>query len=244
MMRALDAECPTCPNGIDFERAYDSIPVFARTLRANCRQVKYIMDKAGSNASYEDMWKFTLVSYHSGYQCLAGALEFTTYNKQPTDWPHISAYLACESGRTYVENFWKSLEAFPTYRLVTPASSQPVVQPTFAATPAPTRTPTPVIALSHIRVLVYIDKNNNNYPDGDERAEGVKVTATFTDGSVAQTATVNGEAVIDLRGRPIGTDVIVALPELFRSEKVRVTRDGEIPVVFRLEQPVVPPVLP
>jgi hypothetical protein len=56
--------------------------------------------------------------------------------------------------------------------------------------------------------------------------------------------TVNGEVLIDLAGRPVSGDVVVSLPELFRTQRVRIVRDGEIPVVFRLEQPVVPPVLP
>jgi hypothetical protein len=246
LMRSLDAECPTCLNGIDLQRTYDSIPVFTRTLRANCRQTKFVMDKARARASYEDLWKFTFLSYHSGYSCLADALAYTGFNQQPYDWTHLSVYLTgfCENGLYYVNDFWKELESFDAYRLKTPASTQPVVQPVFAETPVPTATPTPVLAMSHIRVLVYVDQNNNNIPDRDEGANGVSVTATFADGQVASASTVNGEVIFDLTGRPIGGDVLVSLPELFRSARVRIMRDGEIPVIFRLEQPVVPPVLP
>lgn len=248
MVRSLDAECPTCANGIDLARAYDSIPVFARTLRSNCRQVKYILDRRSfKGISYEDLWKFTLVSYHSGYQCLADALDYTAYNSLPLDWPHVSNYLACPGGQLYVNAFWKSLSDFDANRLKTTAAAQPAVIATFVPTravPTPTVTPTPVRALSHISVLVYVDSNNNNYPEPNERVNGVKVTVTFPDGQVINAVTVNGIADIDLTGRTVGEDVIVALPELYRTQKVRVMQDGEIPVTFRLDQPVVPPVLP
>ena len=244
LMRNINAQCPTCPNGVDMVRAYDSIPVFTRTLRANCRQVKFVMDKRGMKAEYEDWWKFTFLSYHSGYNCLADALDYTRYNQQPADWAHVTAFLSCGSGRTYVDTIWKSLGEFETYQRKAPLSSQPPVVPTFAATPAPTRTPTPILAMSHIRVTVYVDANNNQYPDPGERADGVTVTATFPDGEVLTANSRAGDAVFDLSGRAIGADVVVSLPELFRTQKVRITRDGEIPVVFRLEQPVVPPALP
>ncbi len=74
--------------------------------------------------------------------------------------------------------------------------------------------------------------------------EGLKVTATLQDGTVLEQTTHNGEVVFDLTGQPVGSTVTVALPQIARSTKVRVTSDGEIPVIFRLEQPVVPPALP
>jgi len=247
LLRTLDAECPSCPNGIDMAVAYDSIPVFTRTLRANCRQVKYLMDRRAAKTSYEDMWKFTFLSYHSGYNCLADALDYTTFNLQPVDWSHVSAFLSCGGGRAYVDNIWKALNEFDAYRVKPPSSTRPEVLPTFAPTPAiptPTPTPTPVLAMSKVRVLVYVDINANVYPDAGERTDGVSVVLTFSDGSSQTALTANGEAVFSMAGRVVGEDVLVTLPELYRTEKVRIIRDGEIPVVFRLEQPVVPPALP
>jgi hypothetical protein len=244
MTTTLNAECPTCANGINMQAAFDSIPVFTRTLRSNCYQVKYLMDQKGLTSSYEDLWKFTFLSYHSGYNCLSDALTLTAFNEKTIDWPTLTGYLKCEGGKTYVDSLWNSLQMFDQYRLQTPAVPKPVTQPTFQPTPLPTRTPTPILAMSHIRVLVYVDKNGNNYPEQDERVDGAKVTVTFPDNQVITTTTTKGEAVFDMTGRPVGIDVTVALPELYRSQRVRVMRDGEIPVVFRLEPPVVPPVLP
>lgn len=136
---------------------------------------------------------------------------------------------------------------FDAYRLTTVETAQPEAVPTFAPTPAvptPTHTPTPVLAMSKLRVMVYVDINFNNYPDAGERTDGVAVTLTFADGASQSASTVNGEALFNLAGRAVGQEVLVALPQLYRTEKVRITRDGEIPVVFRLEQPVVPPALP
>lgn len=248
LLTSLDAECPTCSNGIDMAAAYDSIPVFARTLRANCRQVQYLMDtREIADATYEDMWKFTFLSYHSGYNCLADALVFAEYNLLDINWENVSGFLSCESGRVYVDNVWKALDEFDTYRVKTSEPAQPETVATFAPTPAvptPTLTPTPVLAMSKLRVMVYVDINSNSYPDAGERTDGVRVVLTFPDGSSQTASTVNGEALFSLAGRVVGEDLLVSLPELYRTEKVRVIRDGEIPVVFRLEQPVVPPALP
>jgi hypothetical protein len=93
-------------------------------------------------------------------------------------------------------------------------------------------------------VLVYVDQNQNQYPDAGEYVDGIRVTVTFPDGQVYNATTTNGEAIIELTGQAVGSEVIVALPEVFRSQKVRVILDGELPVIFRLEQPVAPPALP
>ena len=45
LMRSVNAECATCPHGIDEGRAYESIPMITRTLRSNCLQVNYLMDR-------------------------------------------------------------------------------------------------------------------------------------------------------------------------------------------------------
>ena len=223
--------------------------MLARTLRANCYQVKYIVRQhTSTNISYEDLWRYTLISYHSGYSCLAEALNGADYSGLPLPfaWDNVSGYLGCSGAIQYVDNFFASLETFEDNRLRLPESAQaaqlyvPSPTPTQAFTP----TATPEPAYSHVRVLVYVDSNNNYKPDDGERVDEVKVTVTFPDGQTMTKATVQGEALFELAGRPVGEDITVTLPELFRTQKVRVMRDGEIPVIFRLEQPVVPPALP
>jgi hypothetical protein len=211
--------------------------------------VKFIADRRRATLTYEDYWRLTLVSYHSGYQCVAQALDYTIYNQLPTDWIYISRY-SCPGTNAYINNIWNALENFDAARIKRPDSPRPVYVPTFEATrtpvPTPTITPTPVIerSLGSVRVLVYVDANNNFYPDPNERVDDVLVLARLPDGQEYTARTMNGEVLIDLTGQPIGRDVVISLPELFRTQRVRTLRDGEIPVVFRLEQPVVPPVLP
>lgn len=245
LMRTLNTECPTCPTGFDLAKVHDSIPVLARTVRANCYQTKYLMSQRAGKPSYEDLWKFTFVLYHSGYDCLAKAVDITLFNDQPTDWEHVSANLGdCPGAKDYVNNFWASLSTFDQYRLKQTITPVPAV---FASTPAPTTqapTATPMLATSHLRVLVYVDKNGNNIPEPGEYVSGVHVQINFPDGHIVNTNTVNGEAIVDLTGRPINEELLVSLPELYRSQLVRVTRAGEVLLTFRLEQPVVPPALP
>jgi hypothetical protein len=249
LVRTVNSECADCPHGLDEARAYESIPLFARTLRSNCLQVNYIMRRHNAQVSYSDLWHFTLVSYHSGYECLKEALDTTDLNKEPDDWQHVSAYLQCPGSISYVEELWKSLLDFDKYRLnpaERPASlaTFPVMQTSTRPAPTSTSTPAPILSLSHIRVLVYVDANKNNYPDTGEKVDSMLVTATFPDGEILNGTTNNGEVIFDLTGRPVDISVTVTLPEVYHSTKVRVIRDGEIPVIFRLEQPVVPPVLP
>jgi hypothetical protein len=149
----------------------------------------------------------------------------------------------------YVEELWKSLLDFDKYRLKPAEGDRLASLASFSFEPTPTRpaptsTPTPILSLSHIRVLVYVDNNKNNYPDTGEKVDGMLVTLTFPDEPSLHGTTSNGEVIFDLTGWPVNSDGMVSLPELYRSSKVRVMRDGEIPVIFRLEQPAVPPALP
>lgn len=247
LMRSIDAECPTCPHGLDMEKAFNSLTVVAQTLRSNCRQVKFMTDTMGvRNAfGYEDLWRFTLVSYHSGYQCLRDAFNYASYNEQVNSWDQVVGYLSCQGSQYYANTTWKSLQEFDVYRLPAAAGETVQVKAAFVPTATPLPSPTPVLALSHLRVEVYMDGNANQYPDPGEGVDGMLVTATFADGRSMQARTQKGVAIIDFSGLPVADqDVSVSLPTLYRIQKVRVTRDGEVPVVFRLEQPVVPPALP
>lgn len=250
LMNMMNSECATCAHGIDLTRAQDSIPVLARILRSNCQQVKYIVDRNGSTASYEDLWRMTLVSYHSGYECLNSALVVLKYNDLDADWDNLSSVLSCPSGRLYTNEFWKSLLEFDMYQVKRPERGQLVARAEFVATPTPTITPKPtmtptvMLSMAHIRVLVFIDHNHNQYPDDAERVNEVTVEAQFQDGSTKTVQTTRGEAIFDLSGRPVGGYVVISLPELYRTQRMRINQDGEVPVIFRLEEPIVPPVLP
>ena len=127
LIDAVNANCENCPLSIDVERANFSITVFAQTLLANCGQagqlVENVMDggegtveeenkepeeaeevEAGWFASYEDLWKFTLVNYNAGPGCLGDALQATADEKQVLTWENVSPHLApaCEAAVGYV----------------------------------------------------------------------------------------------------------------------------------------------
>ena len=64
-----DLTCRDCPSHIDMTRVPVSIELFARLLRANCRQmgqtVRNITRRSpGSVTTYEDLWHFTVASYN------------------------------------------------------------------------------------------------------------------------------------------------------------------------------------
>jgi hypothetical protein len=114
LVSAVNATCENCPLGIDLERANFSIGVFAHTLLANCEQAGQLMenitnDVAGNSATYEDLWKFTLVNYNAGPGCLGEALT-TTYGKdQDFNWGNVASNLspACQGAAGYVDEISK-----------------------------------------------------------------------------------------------------------------------------------------
>jgi hypothetical protein len=127
---------------------------------------------------------------------------------------------------------------------VPPSPDQPFVMPTFAPTAVPTIVPTPVLANRFLRVLVYIDRNGDGVIDDDELVDGVAVVVRYEDGT-SETRTVSrGEAIFNMTGKQINSSVTVSLPTLYRVYRTRIPAEGEVLVVFRLEEPELPPVLP
>ncbi len=82
LVNTVNATCQDCPLGIDLSRADFSVRVFGHTLLANCEQAGRIVRNVsggapGEAASYEDLWKFTLVNYNAGPGCLGEAIQAT-----------------------------------------------------------------------------------------------------------------------------------------------------------------------
>jgi hypothetical protein len=109
---AANVNCPSCPGGIDLDKAELSVNLFGSILRAGCDQVsqtvRYISDdRPGAVSSYEDLWRFVLVNYNAGPGCLATALDATWDDDEPLDWEHVSEQLlqleACDGAVEYVE---------------------------------------------------------------------------------------------------------------------------------------------
>lgn len=109
LINAVNATCENCPLGIDLDRANFSIGVFAHTLLANCEQAGQLVENitggtAGSAASYEDLWKFTLVNYNAGPGCLGDALDLTFAQGLDLTWQNVSSQLSpgCAGAAKYV----------------------------------------------------------------------------------------------------------------------------------------------
>lgn len=110
LVQAVNAVCENCPLGIDLERANFSIGVFAHTLLANCGQAGQLVenitsDRAGNAATYEDLWKFTLVNYNAGAGCLGDALVATDDEERDLNWENVASNLSpiCSGAVNYVD---------------------------------------------------------------------------------------------------------------------------------------------
>jgi hypothetical protein len=245
LTRMVNAECSTCKYGIDIARAEQSIPLIAETLRANCSQTKFILNSKGAYATnYEDMWRFTMVSYHSGYQCLLDAVSDTRASQQPLNWDYLSLHLNCEGAKDYVENLWEKLVTFQADKTIRTVSNQgPQILPTFYPTPSPTPYISNPLA-STIHVQAYQDNNNNYIADPDEWINDATVQLDFFDGTKMSKALENGEAYFDTIGRQTGLAVTISIPDLYRVYKTKVLKEGELLIIFRIEPPSLPGELP
>ena len=139
VVSSIDANCPTCENGLDLDVAKDSLSLVSRLLTANCQQVDAILSvpyrldpdadaatatavvatvAAGGSrpsADYEDYWRFTLLSYHSGISCFQAAVYNTRKAGLPVTWENLETQLDCKSGSDYVNGVMDNLFAFDFY---------------------------------------------------------------------------------------------------------------------------------
>lgn len=112
LVRSVNATCEECPLGFDLSQAGFSVGVFAHTLIANCEQAgqviyNYTGSSPGKAASYEDLWKFTLVNYNAGGGCLADAVTFAqAVSGLPLTWEAVAPHLtgACSGAVDYVND--------------------------------------------------------------------------------------------------------------------------------------------
>lgn len=114
LVGSVNATCEECPLGLDLTQADFSISVFAHTMIANCEQAgqvvyNYTGTSPGDAASYEDLWKFTLVNYNAGGGCLAEALTNVTGRGLKLTWENVFPYLtgACSGAVDYVNDISK-----------------------------------------------------------------------------------------------------------------------------------------
>ncbi len=115
LVNSVDAICPECSMGIDLTKADSSVAVFAQTMVASCMQAGKVLDMNYNSApsdvaTFEDLWRFTLVDYNAGPGCLGLAVDLTNTNGEPLDWEHLSSHLtpACQGALNYVNEISRS----------------------------------------------------------------------------------------------------------------------------------------
>ena len=241
LAQSMDATCPTCSNGIDLNRANKSIPIIAQVLYANCLQAKTIMDLYNVTANYEDSWKLTLVSYHSGYGCLQDAVERSAFPGSQIDWNTVSANLTCTGAADYVEKFWGSLLSFNNDLGI---PSNPELIKLQNPTAVPTLPRSSSSSSSRIIVKIFYDQNGDNTQQADEALNNVVVNLDLENGISSTQITSNGMASFDLSGVSVGVRAQISLPGLYRSASVIVPASGDVPIIFIFSKPAISAKLP
>ena len=266
-----DATCPTCEYGLDLDKAKESVSLIAMLLRANCEQVDVILDLAArthfdedadaatataavatataggnsiSRTTYEDLWRFTFVAYHSGLSCLQTAVLAVEKANLPVTWENVSKEFKCKGAEEYADGFMSNLFSFDLYLFQFSDTDVSLAAPTFVPTRTPIPTPTVFISTAQIRVQVFMDRNNNGTPEDGEWIDGMTVLLTTSTNEQITQRTQNGIAIFDMTGFRPGINITVSLPGLYRSESFVLPEVGEVSVTFVFEQPALPTVLP
>lgn len=114
LVSSVNAACADCPLGLDLNQADFSVSVFAHTMLANCEQTGRVVrnltgEAPGLVASYEDLWKFTLVNYNAGAGCLGDAIEGAGLQGQELTWDNVAPFLpgSCTGAIDYVNDIAK-----------------------------------------------------------------------------------------------------------------------------------------
>lgn len=247
-VNSFSSVCPSCQYGLDLDKAKQSIPFIAQVLHANCETVKIVTDSIrrsdyieDMDDPYEDFWRFTLLSYHSGISCFQQAVK-NTPGGLSLDWENVARNIECAGGQDYVDGFWGNLLSFDQY-LYSP-TGQEVGQavPVFAATPTPF--PTAIPSTAQVVVQAFLDSNQNGILDGSEGLDNITVLLQSVDGTEVSGITEDGQVSLPLAEFQIGSEITVSLPAYFRSQDITVPAQGTVPVMFSFTQPTLPTVIP
>ena len=267
VINSMDATCPTCEYGVDLDKAKQSVDLIARLLQANCRQVDTILkgaippdedaDAATATAAvatiaaggtagttYEDLWRFTLMAYHSGSRCFQDAYVALRRGGGEVNWDTLTEYVECRGSEPYVSGFMDNLFAFDSYLYQPSDALANMAVPTIVPTRTPIPTPTVYISTARIIVRVYVDRNANGTPEDGEWIDGMTVQVTVSNSQEITQRTENGVAVFDMSGYPPNSGIDVSLPGLYRNQTFLLPEEGDVEVVFKFDQPALPTSLP
>jgi hypothetical protein len=268
LVKLMDVTCADCQYGFDLNKAKESISLLAMVFRANCQQVDDILRlvdvpdpdadaatataavatlSAGGNTdstSLEDLWRFTLLSYHSGPNCLQEALISARKAHKPFIWETVEDRLRCRGGADYVNGFMNTLFAFDFYRLDYTDTNVVLVAPTIIPTRTPIPTPTAFVSNATIRVQVFLDRNGNGTPEAGEWIDGMTVLLETSTNERLTQRTQNGIAIFDMSGYTPGIEINVSLPGFYRNQRFELPQQGEVPVTFIFETPPLPTNIP
>jgi len=244
VVKSADATCPTCANGLNLDVAKDSISLIARLLKANCEQVGEVLGDKISDANYEDLWRFTLASYHSGVSCFIDAVDNLKNANKDITWDNLENELNCGgNGADYVNGVMDNLFAFDFYLYQATDGDRALAESTVVATRTPVPTPTMYVSSATVKVQAYTDINGNGMPDESEWIDGMSVELQVSSDTITK-RTENGVALFDMSGYRPGLDVTIQLPGLYRTEHVVLPETGEVVVTFKFDQPTLPTKLP
>jgi hypothetical protein len=244
LIRMLNAECPNCPYGIDLDLANQSISPLARIIRSQCNQTAHILSTQKKTMDYDDLWRLSMVGYHSGYQCQDYAVKNITERNEPLDWSHLASYLEedCPGSVAYVDNLFNLI--YTNSQL--PRQKRPAVPiPHYKAIvqKKPPSNPHPLVN-GVLKVIVYIDYDQNNKIDEDEMIDRLKVEVTFADQTTISDFTANGEVTIKYINQAVGSQVRVALPLVYQEMSFNIPADEITTLIFHLVPPNLPSDLP
>jgi hypothetical protein len=243
-VQQLNSDCSNCPNGLDMGKAQNSVRLISIILRSNCADTRSILDGEVLTASYEDYWKFTMLAYHSGADCLRAAVKAAPATEQMLRWDALSPEVRCVGGVAYVNSLWERLNTFNDHLLKATEMGTPQAQPTYLPTSTPVPLPTQVLSQAVARIQVFVDANNDGIMQPSEGVNDALVSLLLDNGDEFHDRTVNGEAVFDLSGYPIGMGVNVSLPGLYRHDFFRLPAQGEVVIQIPFGTPIVPTQLP
>ena len=248
LVQSQSSICANCEYGFDLDNAKQSVLLIAQMLEVNCEYVKDIVDDNLAadldddwEEPYEDLWKLTLMAYHSGLACVNRSIVNTAKDNIPFTWENVSENITCDSGRSYVDGFWGNLLRFDSYRYS--QTTQELVQyaPVFKE---PTPFPTAILSSGQLIVRVFLDANQNGIPEANERMNGITVQLQAENGTQTTSSTVNGQAEFDLSNFPANIGATVNLPGLYRSETFEIPAQGTMTIDFIFEQPTLPTIIP